>query len=215
MKIDYTWMVIALAAFGLFWAVETLIADADAGGGEKNSERKKWQPIMEAPLPEGFPGPGPLGEVVVKGYPAHRAACAEPQRLSSTFMRLFRHITKHEIPMSSPVQMTMGDDGGMTSMAFFYVKPATGETGPDETVVVRDVPAGKAVSVGVRGKMNRKVRQAHEKMLRDWLSEHTEYGTAGPTRVMGYNSPFIPTRDKYHEVQIPIAEVKREEDRTE
>jgi len=28
---------------------------------------------LEAPLPQGFPVPGALGEVILKHYPAHRA----------------------------------------------------------------------------------------------------------------------------------------------
>ena len=33
--------------------------------------------ISEAKLPVGFPPPGPVGEVIVKTYPAHRLARAK------------------------------------------------------------------------------------------------------------------------------------------
>ncbi len=32
---------------------------------------------------------------------------------------------------------------------------------------------------------------------------------------MGYNSPFIRSRDRYHEVQIPIVQSNREKSRPE
>jgi len=63
--------------------------------------------ISEAKLPVGFPAPGPVGEVIVKTYPAHRLARVRAERNNDNgmFMQLFRHIERQEIAMTAPVEM--------------------------------------------------------------------------------------------------------------
>src|SRR2546421_10092804 len=68
-----------------------------------------WVASPSAPLPRGFPAPGPLGEVAIKEYPAYRAAVARGDEKSSDgklFYPLFNHIEQHNIAMSSPVALT-------------------------------------------------------------------------------------------------------------
>ena len=118
--------------------------------------------ISEAKLPEGFPGPGPVGEVITKTYPAHRLARVRSGGPGNdgSFMKLFRHIKRNEIAMTAPVEMEMAvaDDGRAAphteSMAFLYGSAATGTPGPDPddpNVVVEDVPETTVISLGVRG----------------------------------------------------------------
>ena len=41
--------------------------------------------------------------------------------------------------------------------------------------------------------------------LENWLKTHCEeYESAGPLRVMGYNSPFVADKKRFTEVQIPV-----------
>jgi len=47
--------------------------------------------LAEAPLPKGWPIPGPYDQVSVKKYPACRVVVTEGTGSSLTFLRLFRH----------------------------------------------------------------------------------------------------------------------------
>lgn len=73
-----------------------------------------FKPLVEAPMPVGFPGLGPVGKVVVKAYPAYRSArtamAAGPDGRRADdgkpFWTLFRHIQLNEIKMTAPVEMS-------------------------------------------------------------------------------------------------------------
>lgn len=165
-------------------------------------------------MPRGFPAPGPVGRIVTKEYPAHRLAraAADDRGSDSVFMRLFRHIKRHDIAMTAPVEMSSpapgGEDPGPSSMAFFYATPETGAAGPDPAdggVVVEDVPAATFISIGVRGSYAERTFGQGRDRLRQWLAEHPEWSAAGPPRTLAYNSPFVPGVLKYAEVQIPVA----------
>jgi hypothetical protein len=105
-------------------------------------EPSKPMMISEAKLPAGFPAPGPVGEVIVKTYPAHRLArtAADPGGDDRMFMRLFGHIKRNEIAMTAPVTMDWAGEpaerGGPESMAFLYGKPSIGAAGAALTVAV-------------------------------------------------------------------------------
>jgi len=169
--------------------------------------------IAEAKLPAGFPAPGPVGTVVVKDYPAYRAARTRAGGGDGgMFMRLFRHIERNDVKMTAPVEMTMPEDEGAadrpgTAMAFLYASPAIGAPGPDPAdadVVVEDVAALTVASVGIRGGYGPATFTRGERQVRDWLRDHPEWQAAGPPRAMAYNSPFVPGMLKYAEVQIPV-----------
>jgi hypothetical protein len=169
--------------------------------------------IAEAKLPQGFPAPGPVGRVIAKEYPAHRLArtAADDQGSDSMFMRLFRHIKRHDIAMTAPVEMAAAESGGgdasPASMAFLYATPETGRAGPDPGdagVVVEDVPATAFVSIGVRGSYTERTFGRGRDQLQKWLADHPEWTAAGPPRTLAYNSPFVPGMLKYAEVQIPV-----------
>ncbi|MEM1213609.1 MAG: hypothetical protein AAGI68_15075, partial [Planctomycetota bacterium] len=53
-----------------------------------------------------FPEPSPVGEFVVKTYPAYRAAIAQG---GNAFWPLFQHIKRNDIQMTTPVAMPMSD----------------------------------------------------------------------------------------------------------
>ena len=187
--------------------------------GAEEAVRKPMM-ISEAKLPDGFPGPGPVGEVVVKTYPAHRLARVRSAGRGGdgSFMRLFRHIERNEIAMTAPVEMELagGDDAAdrMESMAFLYGSSAIGTVGPDPAdpdVIVADVPETTVVSLGVRGSYREERFAGFRSRLEAWLGEHPEWIAVGPARTLAYNSPFVPGLLKYAEVQIPIAPAVRPE----
>lgn len=181
----------------------------------------RFQPIMEAELPAGFPPPGPVGRIVVKDYPAYRAArtamVAESRRgggdrpigQNTAFGRLFRHITTHDVKMTAPVEMAYdASRQAPISMAFLYEHPAQGSTGPSEgNVEVVDLPAMKVVSIGLRGSDSRQQVEAVAEKLAAWLTTNaTRYEAAGPMRYLGYNSPFVLPYMRFGEVQLPVRE---------
>lgn len=171
-----------------------------------------FRPMMEAELPEGFPPPGPVGQVVVKAYPAYRAArtsMADDTRGQNTaFNRLFRHITTHDVKMTAPVEMVYdAAQDEAISMAFLYERPTQGAAGPKPgSVEVVDLPAVTVASIGLRGGDGRDRVAAAAEQLKAWLNSPAGagYEAAGPLRFMGYNSPFVLPYLRFSEVQIPI-----------
>lgn len=183
-------------------------AEASTPTGE-TAENATFKPIVEASLPDGFPGYTPVGEIEVKHYPAYRKAETSGR---VAFWTLFGHIKSEGIPMTAPVEMTFQKDGPPVgreqSMGFLYVNKNTGNAGRKGNVDVIDVPAATVLSIGMRGGRSDSVLVEAEQSLRNWLAENkTRYDQSGAVRVMGYNSPFVPRDRQFFEVQIPIREL--------
>jgi hypothetical protein len=163
-------------------------------------ENDRFEPLVEAPLPEGFPGPGPLGRIVVKKYPKYRAARVEG---ANSFWTLFQHIKKNDVQMTAPVEMTMRDETDEIDMAFLYESPEQGEAGSDGMVEVLDLEPATVLSIGLRGRRNR----AAVDEARDWIQDYmTREGwcKAGSWRTLGYNSPMVGASRSFWELQIPV-----------
>lgn len=178
---------------------------AEGAGRENNG----FKPVVEAPLPDGFPTYTPVGKIEVKHYPAYRKAQASG---GSAFPTLFAHITGAGISMTAPVEMTYQQDGPPVgreqSMAFLYGNTSIGAPGQKGNVNVVDVPAATVVCIGMRGQRSDDVLKQAEQQLRSWLEQNkSRYKQNGPVRVMGYNSPFVPRDRQFFEVQIPVQEV--------
>ena len=181
-----------------------------------------WIASPSAPLPKGFPEPGPPGEIVVKQYPAYRAAVVksgpDAKTTNGMFFPLFRHIEKNNVAMSSPVEIAYdGARGGNAkhapqSMAFIYSDPAIGKSGGDGLVEVIDVPAMTMASVGISGSYTDAQFEKAYKRLAAWLAEHREqYEAAGKPRYLAYNSPFVLPFMRYGEVQLPVRALRMPE----
>lgn len=173
--------------------------------GTARTDDTEFKPIMEAELPAGFPTYTPVGKIEVKDYPAYRKATSSG---STAFWSLFSHIKQNNIAMTAPVEMTYvsvaAEPLQQKSMAFLYGQASIGTTGSQGSVEVEDVPAMKVVSIGVRGsRTDKKVEEARQRLV-SWLETDGSYVQAGPLRVMGYNSPFVPKERQFCEVQIPV-----------
>lgn len=191
--------------FGRLMAIESPARAGNAG------ESGGFQPVVEAPLPEGFPAYTPVGVVELKHYPAYRKAETSGR---AAFWTLFQHITSAGISMTAPVEMTFQDDGppagGERSMAFLYGSQDIGTPGRKGDLEVVDVPAATVVSIGVRGQRSDDALVQAEQRLRAWLATNNEaYAQTGPLRVMGYNSPFVARDRQFFEVQIPVRQVAK------
>jgi hypothetical protein len=200
-------------------AVAVALGLVASSRGDEEQPARPWL-VPEANLPEGFPPPGPVDEIVVKTYPAHRLARVRAEGGGNgMFMKLFRHIERNDITMTAPVEMSwQGERPEMEhppaavgrepeAMAFLYGKPTIGAAGvdpKDPQVVVEDVPEVKVVSIGLRGGYDKATFDRGAKRLAAWLAEHPKWQAAGGLRSLAYNSPFVPNIAKYSEVQMPI-----------
>ena len=159
--------------------------------------------VDEAKLPEGWPKPGPYGEVTQKEYPVYRAAFTESGGRTRSFWTLFRHINSKDIPMTAPVEMKMDEKDGkmeMTSMGFLYQDTSVGAVGADgEKVEVTDVPAMTVLSYAWMGPNNNKsveeARSALDSKVAELEVEVESY------RLLGYNGPSVPKAKRTHELQ--------------
>jgi hypothetical protein len=179
----------------------------------------RFQPLLEAPLPEGFPEPTPVGVVEVKQIPAYRLArTASPAGASrqsdKAFWTLFKHIEREEIAMTAPVEMTLREREGKldeADMAFLYRSLKQGELGQDDqdaSVSVLETEPAEVLSIGVRGSSTQERMIEAKARLEKWLAGQTKYKPAGPFRMLGYNSPFVPGNLRYFEVQVPVKAIE-------
>lgn len=160
--------------------------------------------ISEAPLPKGWPEPGPYKQVTRKSYPDYRAAFTANRSPNSGFRRLFSHIKSKNIPMTAPVEMTMREGANeemqMEEMAFLYQNTQVGKTGKDgEEVIVRDVPAQETLSYAWQGLRSKSSIARARKALDEALA--AQGLKASGYRLLGYNSPFILPWRQTHELQ--------------
>ena len=161
-------------------------------------------------MPAGFPKYTPVGQIEVKHYPAYRKASTSG---SAEFWTLFRHIKENKVEMTAPVEMDYGDPrtekSKQRSMSFLYQSAELGSVGEHGAVKVTDVPAMQVVSIGCRGSQSAAaVAEARGKLLKYLAENKHRYAIAGPLRVMGYNSPFVPRDRNFFEVQIPVTSGK-------
>jgi hypothetical protein len=92
----------------------------------------------------------------------------------------------------------------MKAMGFLYGSTATGRTGADGSVEVSDTEPLVTVAIGVRGDYtNERFAEALAR-LEAWLAKSGEWKRDGEPRVLAYNSPMVPAREKYAEVEIPV-----------
>lgn len=189
---------------------------------------------IEAELPQGFPAPGPAYQVLLKEYPVYRAARADG---GNAFRKLFNHIQSHDIAMTAPVEMTLapadadaGDDESQSpsvrdrdgfdrmDMLFMYANPDMGELGPDDTarpgeeVEVVELPPVQVLSLGFFGNADREQINDALAMLQRHLAKREDLVAVGPARLLGYNSPMVPERNRYSEVQIPVGPAEQNTD---
>ena len=162
--------------------------------------------FSEAPLPKGWSKPGSYNHVKEKSFPAYRAAYTDSKGQSFAFWRLFRHIKRQDIPMTSPVEMAMESKEGtlrMSSMGFLYQHTQVGKVGKDgDKVEVRDVPAMRTLSYTWQGRKNRewlnKAKVALDAELAKRGIEGKDY------RLMGYNGPRVPEDKKTWEMIVVL-----------
>jgi NADH dehydrogenase [ubiquinone] 1 alpha subcomplex assembly factor 1 len=169
----------------------------------------RFEPVLEAGIPEGFPQWTPVGEIQIQEYPAYRMAQTTIQRSGSNraFFKLFGHIKSQDIPMTAPVEMsyTVGEDRmAQSSMGFLYKSQQVGQANDEGQVQVVDIPAQLILSAGMRGFDTRTTVAQTTARLEDWLRANPEWTADGPLRTMVYNGPMVGGSKRYFEVQYPV-----------
>ena len=223
------WSLAILSAVSCVGSSTTVTVTHPTAPSEMENDTPMKRPFMfkEAKLPRGFPPPGPVGQIIVKDYPAYRLARVRSGKEgvsggpNAMFNPLFNHIKRNDIPMTAPVEISYPnrphvadekDRAHAESMAFLYGDPAWGKLGADDAdhrVVVEDVPAMKVVSIGVRGSYTDAHFSRALSRLIEWIQARSnEFQVVGPPRYLGYNSPFVLGFLRYGEVQLPIEKVK-------
>lgn len=182
---------------------------------EKNGNYTTRSSSITTPLPVGYPAPTPPGAIDVKSYPMVRRAevdgVGNPDAgMNGTFWPLFNHIKKHEIAMTSPVEMDypegMGewDDQSKWTMSFLYREREMNGEGQEGDVRVRDAKPMTVIAIGVKGDYTTSRMKAAKAKLDAWLAERPEWRATGSTRVLHYNGPTLAFWNKWSEVQIPV-----------
>lgn len=175
---------------------------------------------ITTPLPVGYPAPTPPGAIELKTYPSlRRAEVTTPVRnagvgMNMAFFPLFNHIQRREIAMTSPVEMdyqglSVGDEPltAMT-MSFLYRSPELGPVGADAEdakVMVVDTEPATYLSLGMQGGYSLERVREGMAQLHAWLAANPGLESVGDIRALHYNGPERRDRDKWLEVQVPVA----------
>lgn len=179
------------------------------------SEEIAFEPILEADLPRGFPEPTPVHGIELKELPTYRLARAEsrPGGSDGSFWKLFLHIQRNDIPMTAPVEMTFKDSARgpkEAAMAFLYGSTDIGEPGTDGSLVILDTEPTWVVSLGGIGRPDQGALERGRERIEAWLASRPDLRIDGSWRLMGYNSPMVPVKSQFYEVQVPVAQVEPE-----
>ena len=190
----------------IFCPILALVSVCCAQQDDKNAAKPAPAYVDEAPLPLGWPQPGPYDKVTEKKYPACRTAMAKGDGETLTFWALFAHIKRNDIPMTAPVEKSMVTADGklrQESMAFLYQSDKVGNLGPDgKKVEVSDIPAIKALSYTWQG-IDSEENVAKAKAALDRELE-TRKAKAKNFRMLGYNGPGTPREKRTWELQAVL-----------
>lgn len=175
---------------------------------------------IDTPLPKGYPKPTPPGAIELKTYPSVRIAEVQgsgtPDRgMNKAFWPLFNHIKKHDIAMTSPVEMSYAgltdDQAGQPvgwTMAFLYRTPELNQTGHEGQVRVRDQPAVTVLAIGVKGDYSMSLVERGREALEQFLLANPQWRISGDWRSLYYNGPSLFFWNKWAEVQVPVVPVE-------
>ena len=171
-------------------------------------------------LPAGYPNPTPPGAVELKRYPSVRRAeyaGTGNNRMGRNigFWPLFQHIKKHDIPMTSPVEMDFHsrsiagaepapDAPSKWTMSFLYRTADLNKPGTEGSVVVADAPPVTVISVGTKGSYSEDSLEDSLNILAAALAQNPEWRANGAPRALYYNGPDTRENNLWGEIQIPI-----------
>jgi len=213
----------ALLLGGAFAARSSEDNSEDEKDAKQSADDVEWPEsfVRESSLPEGFPPPSPIGEVVEKTYPPARTYWAKGT-LNTAFWKCFLHLKEHKHEMTTPVVWDyrhrkepapkllerFTDPVLVDRLHFVLEKPTMDELGEDGPVTVDDMPKMTVLSVAYQGELTAEAVRECEAKLQAELERRDDLEAAGDGRILGYNSPMLPEAKRYWEVQIPVHPAK-------
>ena len=176
--------------------------------------------LVSTPLPEGYPRPTPPEVVEIKSYPEVRRATfagqgSGPDGMKNSaigFWPLFGHIKSRGIAMTAPVEieyqgLEADDQDGIDgwNMAFLYRTKQNGPTESYANITVDDAKPVTVIATGLAGDATREAIDKALLQLNATLKESKEWQASGDPRVLGYNGPDVPQKNRWSEVQLPVS----------
>ncbi len=164
---------------------------------------------VDAPLPDNYPPPTPIGCVEIKTYPSDRVALLDSRdlwfrylfRLERSFWNLFNHISRKNLRFLCPVIMTYYvEPVHQTSefkMIFIYRRKDIGTPGDEDFPVrVIDRPPTTVLSLGFTlENFCQKEQPEKEAILKNIMTtlvpEAWELVPGGEPRILNYNGPYV------------------------
>ncbi len=180
---------------------------------KKMAEQMRFQPQPGAGSVAGFPPPTPLGEIEIKRYPGYRSAVTPLEQPSSqsdspSFERLYRHLQKNQIAMTSPVEISYRYSSGsleQSAMAFLFPAGENGEIEKVDAVEIVDNRPCRVLSIGIRGPLDAgAVERAVEQLAEHSVKLTALFETDKSPRVFAYHSPSVPKEEQFFEVQLEL-----------
>jgi hypothetical protein len=204
---------------GLFSLVTSLAGGfANIVSAEDKNEISPTAPasyVEEAPLPESFPPPGKIGEVIEKTYPTVRSYSAAG---TGAFMKCFGYLSLNQHKMTAPVIMEVAPDAKaaekprdglpfpITRMHFLLEKNSLDEPKTSGPITVADMPSVRVLSIAFQEKLSAEAAKKGQTSIEARLSEMPKFERAGDYRILGYNSPMLEKSKNFWEIQLPIKE---------
>ena len=149
----------------------------------------------------------PMGAIETKTLPAARLMLAESPKGyfdadNGLFMKLFRYIDGHQIPMTAPVEARL-----QPGVMVFYMDAGSAkrtDLQPTAQVKLAETPARLVAAIGVRGSYTRENFEEALGKLKAWLAARPDLSPQGEPYAVYWNSPFVPGVFKHSEVHIPV-----------
>jgi len=175
--------------------------DMDAMTTGRDGDFRSGPCRIDTPLPAGYPVPTPPGAIELKTYPSVRLAEVRggenPDRgMNRAFWPLFNHIKRHDIAMTSPVQMEyvgLGTGSPMRaeswSMAFLYRTPDLNAPGVEGPVRVYDAEPVTVLAIGLKGDYSLSLVEKGRRALGEFLAANPQWEAVGDWRALYYNGP--------------------------
>jgi hypothetical protein len=168
-------------------------------------------PSFAQGVEDAYPRTAP-GELEVKSLPAARLMVAEsPQAYFSAnnnlFGKLFRYISKNNIPMTAPVEARL-----QPGVMVFYMDAGSAKRVdllPGNEVKLEDVPVRQVAAIGIRGSYSQENFREAEEKLRAWVKARPGLEVTGEAYGVYWNSPFVPFFLKQSEVHLPVRELPK------
>lgn len=128
----------------------------------------------------------------------------DSRRESTPFRHLFRYIQTHNIPMTTPVEVNIEENG----MLFYAPLDSQDKMllGTSD-VNIKSLPERTVVSIGIKGSYNQANFDKGKTKLYSWLDEHQEWKAISQPYAVYWDSPYSIPVLKHSEVRISIARV--------